>query len=264
MTPKVPRARLDSDRIHSDLSQEVRNGVILQVLESVGSTNDVVAAHVSENPDALLVVCTADEQTAGRGRLDRSWTSPFGAGVAISLAFPAEAIGHSATLIPLHFGWLVIQALQECGAVAKLKWPNDIVAATDDQDVRKLGGILSSKIGDSVIVGIGINFSLEEDELPTDMATSLALEGYSLSREVFIARLIALTWETLTSGSVPDAWLEEYKSACSTIGREITVHQADGTHYSARATGIDDQGGLVIAREGQLSVITVGDIVHLR
>ncbi len=264
MTPKVPRARLDCDRIHSEMSPEVRDAVILQVIESVGSTNDVVAALALDNPGALLVACTADEQTAGRGRLDRTWTSPFGAGVALSVAFPAGAIAHSATLIPLHFGLLAVRALSDCGAVVQLKWPNDIVIDGEVEGLRKLGGILSTKTNELVIVGVGINFSLDENELPTQSASSLSLEGFSVSREEFLGRFLSLIWEVLSADTGNDGWLEDYKTVCSTLGREVTVHQADGTHYLAHATGIDEHGGLVISRDGKPEVVTVGDIVHLR
>jgi len=264
VTTKVPRARLDSARIHSETSPTVRDALILQVLESVSSTNDAVLELWAENPGALLVACTADEQTAGRGRLDRTWMSPFGAGVALSLAFPAKAIAHVPTLIPLHFGVLVAQVLEACGAPVRLKWPNDIVMTSETGEIRKLGGILATKNADIVVVGIGLNFSLERPELPTETASSLSLEGFTVSREEFIGRILSATSELLRAESTDDAWLADYVNLCSTLEREVMVHPADGVAFKALATGIDEHGGLVILREGSQEIVTVGDIVHLR
>src|SRR4051812_18958939 len=147
----------------------------LDVLDSAGSTNDELRARAT-GPDAWphLSAVATDNQLAGRGRLGRVWTAPPGGSLALSVLLrpdlPPEALGW----LPLLSGLAVVRTLRGLGADASLKWPNDVLIGD-----RKVCGILAEMLpdGSGVIVGIGVNLSLTEDELPVPTATSLALEG---------------------------------------------------------------------------------------
>src|SRR5262249_5320177 len=144
----------------------------VEVVEEIASTNtDLLAA--SGAPDRSVLA--AEHQTAGRGRFDRSWTSPPRAGLTFSVllrpAVPAPLWGW----LPLLAGLALRGALPATAHVpTSLKWPNDLLAT---QDGRKLAGILVQTSGDAVVVGMGVNVDTTADELPDGAATSLALCG---------------------------------------------------------------------------------------
>src|ERR1700734_972111 len=134
----------------------------VEVLTSTGSTNaDLLARAAAGAPEG--VVLAAEEQTAGRGRLGRSWVSPPRAALTFSLLVRPD------TVAPARRGWLpllagvsVASAVRAAtGVDARLKWPNDVLVGP-----AKLGGILAEAVGDAVVVGIGLNVSTEPGELP--------------------------------------------------------------------------------------------------
>lgn len=145
----------------------------IRVVRQTGSTNaDLLSAARDGASEGLVLV--AEFQTAGRGRLDRGWASPPGAGLTFSVLLRPRGVP-SALLgwIPLLAGVAAGSAVRSStGVDIRLKWPNDLLA-----DERKLGGILAESWADAVVVGIGLNVSNGPDELPGPAATSLALEA---------------------------------------------------------------------------------------
>ena len=216
---------------------------------------------MTEFPGQVVIV-TADEQTQGRGRLQREWVSSMGAGIALSIGAPVSTFVMEPTLIPLAVGVAVIRALNETGITAALKWPNDIVFSGEDGAVRKTGGILLQLIANQVVIGIGINVDLTESELPTESATSLLLEGYKVKRELLIAAIISNLQNLVIEDS--DAWRSEYESVCATISRSIRVTLADGSHIEGVAKQLSVAGGLLVDVAGTIDEVTVGDIEHIR
>ncbi|MBO0868978.1 MAG: biotin--[acetyl-CoA-carboxylase] ligase, partial [Micromonosporaceae bacterium] len=150
----------------------------LEMRDQTVSTNaDVIEAARLGAAEGLVVV--AERQTGGRGRLGRPWLSPARAGLAVSALLRPP-------VPPSRYGWLpllagvalatVVRRLGELDAV--LKWPNDLLVAGAGGTGRKVAGILCEAAPDgSVVVGIGLNVTLAEEELPTPGATSLALAG---------------------------------------------------------------------------------------
>src|SRR5947207_10649635 len=141
----------------------------IRVEPETGSTNaDVLAAAKQGAPEGLVVV--AERQTAGRGRFDRRWESPPRAGLTLSVLLrPVRISGW----LPLLAGVALVETVRRLGEVdAVLKWPNDLLV-----DERKCAGILAESAGDAVAVGIGLNVTLREPELPVPDATSLQLAG---------------------------------------------------------------------------------------
>lgn len=185
----------------------LRTGIYakLERLESVGSTNqhllDALAAEASADPGSAhtawphLSVLTAEEQTGGRGRLGRTWSSPKGSSLSTSLVLRPE-------LDPVHLGWLSMLAgralvdtlrqdygLDSASQRAVLKWPNDVQVTQADGTAKKISGILAAAVPagrgvppgprtgpGAVVVGIGINVLLDEAQLPLESATSLQIE----------------------------------------------------------------------------------------
>lgn len=258
---KSGRPNLDSSLISRELARRNCTWLDLDVQVSVGSTNDLAISKLSDDPLKVVIV-TADEQTQGRGRLQREWSSPIGAGIALTIGCPIANFAMAPSTIPLVVGVAVIRALTESGINAKLKWPNDIVFITAGNEVAKAGGILLQRIADHVVIGVGINVDLKSEELPTTSATSLALQGYEVSREILIAAIVS-NLENLSSDS-SDVWRNEYVEHCATVGSRVRVTLADGSHFEGDATEISEVGGLVVEADDAALEVTVGDIEHLR
>ncbi|AEH08534.1 MULTISPECIES: biotin--[acetyl-CoA-carboxylase] ligase [Protofrankia] len=243
------------------------DGLSVRVVQETGSTNaDLVAAAKTGAGEGLVLV--AEHQWAGRGRLDRSWASPSGAGLTFSVllrpAVPAGALGW----LPLVTGLSLASTLREfAGIPAGLKWPNDVLVAGE-----KLAGILAEAVPDrdrsgtvAVIVGIGLNVDNDVDELPPG-ATSVALRQRQESRplvgrgELLIELLRGLVRVYRRWLAEPTATAAAYRSVCDTLGQRVRVELPDGSVVTGTATDVDDHGRLVV--DGR--AFAAGDVVHLR
>jgi BirA family biotin operon repressor/biotin-[acetyl-CoA-carboxylase] ligase len=229
---------------------------------TTGSTNaDVLALARQGACEGTMVV--ADEQTAGRGRLNRSWDSAAAAGLWCSvLARPEQRLG----LIPLVTAIAAARALQSRGVECMVKWPNDLVVDRKAHDgspgPRKIGGILSEVDGDAVVIGIGINLTHAVADLPVPRATSVLLEGAPPDRELLVAALREeLRWGFAALAAGRDV-VAAYRVECLTVGREVIVDLPDGTVVSGTAARVLDDGRLEIDSSGDLHVIAAGDVIH--
>jgi BirA family transcriptional regulator, biotin operon repressor / biotin---[acetyl-CoA-carboxylase] ligase len=237
----------------------------VRVLDSTSSTNaDVLAAAAGGAAEGLVVV--AEQQVAGRGRLSRAWESPARAGLLVSVLLRPSLPPTALPLLPLLAGLALADAVEAVADVpVGLKWPNDLLV-----DGRKLGGILVERAPDgAVVVGFGINVSTRREELPVDTATSLALEGGSTDREPLLKECLRSLKRRYAhfdgSGGAPTAVLSPYRTRCETIGRRVTVHAPDGTTSTGLATGVDDNGTLVVREDdGRERRWSAGDVVHVR
>jgi BirA family transcriptional regulator, biotin operon repressor / biotin---[acetyl-CoA-carboxylase] ligase len=239
-----------------------------------GSTNaDAAAAARTGAPEGLVII--TDEQTVGRGRLDRQWTSPPAAGIALSVLLrpgaavpargwsptPASRYGH----LPLLAGVALAESVRRLGDVdAVLKWPNDLLIAD-----RKCAGILAEAVppDDAVVVGIGLNVTLREPELPRADATSLQLADSScVDRDPLVRALLRsfadwyVRWRAVGGDPVSSGLMEAYRFHCATIGRSVRVELPGGVEIVGNATSVDDDGCLVVGGRS----IAAGDVVHLR
>lgn len=224
--------------------------VPVAVLGRVASTNDVALSEFDGGWSAV----TADEQVEGRGRLDRRWSSPFGAGIALSIAAPVDSIRRPLAELPMRLGVAVVDALLDVGVPAALKWPNDVMLGD-----RKCGGMLIQVDPLAVVLGVGINVDLAEHELPVPSATSLAIEGHTVQRERLIAAIVARVHDRLTDGSTVVA---EYRAKSATLGRDVTVTLVDGAQLAGRAVDVAEGGALVVEAAGVRHSISIGDVVH--
>jgi BirA family transcriptional regulator, biotin operon repressor / biotin---[acetyl-CoA-carboxylase] ligase len=246
----------------------------LRVVAETGSTNaDLAAAARDGAPEGSVLV--AEWQTAGRGRLGRQWESPPRAGLAVSVLLRPEEVPVSRYgWLPLLAGVALAEAVRKVSDVdAYLKWPNDLLLPGD----RKCGGVLAEVVvPGAVVLGIGLNVTLREDELPRPDATSLALAGAAnTDRDPLLRQLLrslSVWYGRWRTGDVR----EEYLLHCGTIGRRVRIELpggvvgsgcgavSGGTVREGIAAEVDGDGRLVVATEdGQLTV-AAGDVVHVR
>ena len=239
-----------------------------------GSTNvDVAAAALADAqawPD--LSVLAAGEQTAGRGRAGREWESRAGSSLSVSILVRPKHVAIE------HYGWLPILAgLAMTRAVAKLlpesdvslKWPNDVLVGD-----KKISGVLSELLSDAsgVVIGVGLNLTHSQEDLPIANATSLRLEGATVSfeaaLEAFLVEFVSLYTDFVNHHGDADAsGLRRGASAkCSSIGRRVRVLLPGEQQIEGKGIELDQSGRILVAIDGehQLYAVAAGDIVHLR
>jgi BirA family biotin operon repressor/biotin-[acetyl-CoA-carboxylase] ligase len=240
----LDRPPLRADSLDSALR---RDGWRVEVVEETESTNADVAARARDGEPAGLCV-VAELQTAGRGRLDRTWVSPPRAGLTFSVL--VRPTGTPLGWVPLLAGLAVARALREQAEVdAVLKWPNDVLVGE-----KKVAGLLAEAVDGTVVLGIGLNVTTHGEELPHDGATSLQLEGARTTDRDTLLRAV------LRALTLADADRPAYRELCSTLGREVQVHLPDGRVVEGRAEDVDEHGRLVV--DG--APYAAGDVVHLR
>lgn len=261
----------------AELRQElVRPGGLWQRVDLVtetGSTNSDLAAQARHGGAAGTVLIT-DYQSAGRGRQGRSWTAPAGSGIAMSILVRPDGIDPPRwTWLSLLAGLAVADGVRRAANLpAVLKWPNDVLIAG-----RKLCGILSERVdtsqGPACVVGIGINVSLDDHQLPVPSATSLAIAarehgGVLPSRTAVIATVLAafeLLYGRWEAQQGDDASLAaSYAERCDTIGRQVRVELSGQRSVEGIADRIDGDGRLVIRTTSGSAVYGAGDVVHLQ
>ena len=247
---------LDIARLESQLSQDP--WLKPMVFNQVTSTNDIVIENLNHVAPSRGIVVVADEQTHGRGRLDRKWTTPAGGAIAMSIGVAHTDLDIELTAVPLFVGVAVRRALASFAIPVELKWPNDIVFSSPT--LRKVGGILVQLVNDKLVIGIGINVDLDKSELPVPKATSLLLEGFKVDR-IDLATAIVTQFAIMRSSD--NSWFAEYLEVCSTIGRDVIVRGLNGTQISGLVVGVNTSGALEIKNLENLYQITVGDIEHL-
>ncbi len=259
---KRGRPALDPDLILSELAKTSSKWLDIKVFAQVESTNDLAISQLSNNPNESVFAITADEQLKGRGRLQREWHSPFGAGIALSVAVPTKVFSCEVSAIPLLVGIAANNCLKNLDANAKLKWPNDLMIEVGSAELKKIGGILVQRQGDHVVIGIGINTDLEVDELPTEAATSLSLLDINTSRETLIAALL-VELEKVTKLTSED-WLPLYINDSSTIGTQVSVARKSESIVTGIAVAVLKSGELLLdTADGQIE-ITSGDVLQVR
>jgi len=270
-------------------------GARFEYLAQAGSTNDVLVAHATGAnaaawPDLSVVV--TDNQTRGRGRLGRTWLAPTGKSLAISVLLRPV---HDGAPLPVdHFGWFPLlagtamtRAVREVVDASvpvaapdhddgspvhevTLKWPNDVLI-----DGYKVSGILSELLPDArgLVIGTGLNVSLDEHDLPTLTSTSLMLvTGSAPDPDAVLARYLtelwALTEAFVTAGGDPvrSGLLAAVREVCGTLGSRVRVQLPGGDDLVGTAIDLDRDGRLIVENQanGELQAVAAGDVTHLR
>lgn len=268
---------LDGDRLRARL---VDGGpyAALDVVTVTGSTNtDLVAAAGRGAADRTVLI--AEEQQAGRGRMQRQWASPRGHGLFVSVLLRPAVPHASIAWLPLIAGVALAEAVvRETGVPAALKWPNDLLLG-GGEEWSKGAGILAEAVaepgGMAIVLGMGINVFQRRDELPRGAgglpATSLAAEGAEVDREAFAVALLTAfaevddLWRAASGDVVACGLLDRYRRLCATLGQQVRVELSAEDQLRGVATDIDATGRLVVrAADGRSTAVSAGDVVHLR
>jgi BirA family biotin operon repressor/biotin-[acetyl-CoA-carboxylase] ligase len=272
----------------SDLDRPPLNGAALRralvregglwsgadVVQRTGSTNSDLVTAANEGRAREGAVLVAEEQTSGRGRLDRRWTAPPRSGLFFSvLLTPSEVPVARWGWLPLLTGVAVATGLSRAAGVdTALKWPNDLLVSVDGEE-RKAGGILAERAGaDSVVVGVGVNVTLRAAELPVPQAGSLALAGAVTTDRDPLLRAVLRSleewygrWRAAGGDPAGSGLQETYAAGCATLGRTVRAELPGDRSLVGEAVAVDGDGRLVVAtEEGVQEPVGAGDIVHLR
>lgn len=243
----------------------------LDVVERTGSTNADLLARVAAGADVAGSVLIAEHQTAGRGRHGRTWSASPRAQVTMS-------VGVSVVDVPVAgWGWLPLAAgvavvdtvtpmLAVAGVQAGLKWPNDVLAGPAGSG-GKLAGILAEVSRPVVVIGLGLNVFAAPDGI--DGATSLVDLGVAApDRHRLVCGLLTelgrriVAWRAARGADW--ALAADYRARSLTIGNRVRAHLPGGKELVGTASGVDDQGRLLLETEGETVAVSAGDIVHLR
>lgn len=263
---RLQKSALENE-IESLLSTRWAGSRIFYFKETDSTNNQAKSLAAAGAEHGALVL--ADRQTAGKGRLGRSWTSPAGTGIFMSLILRPEFKPEHASMLTLVAALAAAGAVQEItGLAAGIKWPNDLVV-----NKKKVTGILtemSAEVGQIhyIVVGVGINVNMTQfPEEIRETATSLCLEtGQSADRAALIAAFLKhFEAEYEKFGQTEDLSLlqEDYNMRLVNRNREVQI--LDAAHpeggYRGRALGIDAMGGLLIERENhEIEAITSGEV----
>ena len=242
------------------------------MVEETESTNaDLVAAARAGAAPGLVRV--AEHQMSGRGRLGRRWDAPARSGLTVSLLLRPDVPAERWPWLPLLTGVAVAETCRRVAEVdAVVKWPNDVLV-----DERKVAGVLTERVetpaGAAAVVGIGLNVSLADTELPVPTASSLALAGgVQLDRSVLLRSMLRTldallgVWEAADGDPAMGhpGLHESYSRRCVTLGQQVRADLPDGTTVHGRALEVDVGGRLVLETAAGRTVLGAGDVVHLR
>jgi BirA family biotin operon repressor/biotin-[acetyl-CoA-carboxylase] ligase len=246
----------------------------VQVVARTGSTNSDLVARAAEGRAGEGAVLVAEEQTSGRGRLDRQWTAPARSGLFFSVLLrPAGIPVARWGWLPLLTGVAVATALSRAAGVdTSLKWPNDLLVTVGGEE-RKAGGILAERSGEyAVVIGVGLNVTLRADELPVPTAGSLALAGAAgTDRDPLLRAMLRSLeewygrWRAADGDPAACGLQETYAAGCATLGRVVRAELPGDRSVVGEAVAVDGDGRLVLATgQGVREPVGAGDIVHLR
>ncbi len=235
--------------------------------DTIDSTNTRAKAMAAQGaPEGTVLM--ADTQTGGRGRRGRSFHSPAGTGIYMSLILRPKCRPGELMHLTCAAAVAACDAIEAaCGFRPGIKWTNDLV-----WQGKKLAGILT-ELGingqgalDYAVVGIGINCCQQEGDFPEEirhMAGSLAsVSGKTVDRARVAAAMIEALWEMndgLLSGH--ENLMDRYRADCVTLGREVSVLKADGSVRHGTALDVDADGGLTVCFEtGETATVSSGEV----
>ena len=249
----------------------------VDVVDTTGSTNaDLLVSAADGAADRTVLI--AEEQTAGRGRRSRTWVSPAGTGVYLSVlvrptTVPAERLG----TLGMVAGLALMHAARETAEVeATLKWPNDLLVGADrTKAAGVLSEVASGGAGSAAVVGVGLNVTaLPEGAEPGPgglPAGSFAEVGAKVTDRTAITASflrafneLEAAWRLADGDVARSGVLAGYREACGTIGQRVRAELPDGTSLNGVAVDVDEDGQLQLKLDdGTPKSISAADVVHL-
>lgn len=254
---------LTPEQISSGLKTRVLGRHIVYY-EKTDSTNNIAKKLADQGAEEGTIV-VAEEQTSGRGRLDRSFLCPFAQGVYVSIILRPDFPPMEVSKMTLLAAVALTKVLRRLGMIhCAIKWPNDILVHD-----KKLVGILT-ELNASVekinylVMGVGINTGLTKKALPRDLkktVTSFAMENVPVRRvellQQFLAELETYYDLAREQGFAPI--LDEWKVLSCTIGRDVEVVSGD-TSFTGKAVDLDENGNLLVATDKGVEKVLAGDV----
>ena len=264
----------------------------IEVVESTGSTNaDLLARALAGEPEGTVLA--TEHQQAGRGRLGRTWITPPRAALTFSLLVRPGVPPARRGWLPLLTGIAVAGAITSVTGVATtLKWPNDVLADQGQADASQAGpgklvGILAEAAADAIVVGIGVNVSTGQAELPDRgpgalPAASLLTAGAKpevLDRTPLLLAILDAfehryrDWREAAGDPEASGLRAAYLGRSGTIGRQVRAELPGGQGLSGLAVGVDADGRLLVRSSsgagtagtaGSVVPVAAADVVHLR
>jgi len=252
---EVLRTPLDEAEINSKITPYWR----VSVVELTGSTqNDLLQLVESKNALDGQVIVT-EYQSNGRGRLDRTFEAPAQSALLFSFYIKPRKQRSEWGFIPLIAGLSLVRAITTIDTAMKvsLKWPNDCII-----NDKKCAGIIAQTSQQGIVIGIGLNVSITSKELPVPNATSLAIEGSTITdRNLLLSHILNTFAELFEAWEEGSELLNEYANASSTIGKKVRIDLPGGENIEATVAHISHSGELVLDDGRHVSA---GDVIHLR
>jgi BirA family transcriptional regulator, biotin operon repressor / biotin---[acetyl-CoA-carboxylase] ligase len=232
----------------------------LQYEAACDSTQELARTAAGQGADQGWTIIT-DFQRSGRGRQGRSWTAPAGEALLFStiLRPPIDVL----PLLPLLAAVTVAGGIEvSTGAVADLKWPNDVLL-----NGKKLAGLLLERpAGPAVVLGVGVNVNQEAEDLP-ETATSLRVElGHPVEREALLAAILndlANAYDRADREGI-DWIVPAWRSRSTMLGKRISFHR-DGETVQGVADALNEHGALLVRMaDGARIAIVAGEVEQVR
>lgn len=231
----------------------------ITVVDALPSTNTALKeGAICGAPHGEVLI--ADHQTAGRGRLGRSFYSPSGSGIYMSVLLrPSLPLSIAAGRITTLAALAVSRAIRRTSRLkTRIKWVNDLLIGN-----KKVCGILAEAVSvgeeNAIVLGIGVN--VKNAAFPAelaDVATSLEAHGNPPDRNLLIAAIL----DELSSldPTCPQDWMSEYKQRSAVLGNTVKLLPFGGEPYEAVALDVTENGALVVERDGEKLEIFSGEV----
>ncbi|RDB42026.1 biotin--[acetyl-CoA-carboxylase] ligase [Halomonas sp. DQ26W] len=263
-----PLELLNGGAIVAGLSRQGRQHLARLFIEETLPSSNLFIRHRFDQGAGHGEVCLVEQQSDGRGRRGRSWSTPWGRALMLSLGWRFDSGVVALEGLSLAVGVALAQVLERHGVTPKLKWPNDVLLENNDGSLGKLAGILVEISGDTagpceVVIGMGINVSLPQAFRETIEQPVAAVQdqapGLSRNRLAFelLNQLLPLLASYESEGF--SAWRDEWNARHAFAGCDIDVLRS-GQSLAATAKGVDESGNLCIIRDGRLDRLAGGEI----
>jgi BirA family biotin operon repressor/biotin-[acetyl-CoA-carboxylase] ligase len=235
--------------------------------ETESTNSDLLRLAEEDAPEWTVVV--ANHQTAGRGRLGRSWVSTPGSSLLASVLLRPKLAPVDSPLITLAAGAAMTLACRDAFSIqATCKWPNDVMAGD-----RKLGGVLvEARVQEArllhAVIGTGVNLTQQQEDLPEELrqeATSVAIEGGNPDASLLLTKYLSRLQELsdTSSPTMRRKVLDTYSEVCNTLGRFVRAMTTSQVAVTGRAASIGYTGELVVHTAKGEETVRFGEIAHL-